>query len=88
VSAYEKLHENHLRENRPKMYQELMESGQLKNYLSDVAERARNLRHNLLQSGLQDLEAQEFVNEILFPPSEKDQPVIGQDDSESAGIND
>jgi hypothetical protein len=70
----------HLKEHRPKMYRELLRSGQLeataarmwKEFVDQLYEltTVQKLPHN---------QAMEMCRELAFPPSERDQPRLGED---------
>ena len=67
----------HLKENRPKMYGELEQSGQLDQYCLDAQERALDVLEQALKRELAYDQAQELVNEEAFLPAESDLPELG-----------
>jgi hypothetical protein len=61
----------HWKEHRPKLYAELLASGELEASLQDAAERTHRELSELEDSGLTFHEAWELVGEnYLFPPEE------------------
>jgi len=67
----------HLRKFRPKIYQQLKESGELQDYLLDLQDRAMGQLGQMIENGALYHEAKEIVNQMLFPPSEEEEPVLG-----------
>jgi hypothetical protein len=49
MPTYRQLHEEQLRQNRPAMYRELDQSGQLRAYLDEMAKSAHSLRERLIR---------------------------------------
>jgi hypothetical protein len=73
---------NHLKEHRPKMYQELVRTGQLEATVRRMWEEHTDLLHELtVNRKLPYDQAMELARETAFPPSEKDQPRLGENPS-------
>lgn len=72
---------DHWKKYRPRMYQQLEQSGQLENALQNAVERAKNQYvESVYNGGMDSLEAQsEAKRQHLFLPSEKDMPSLGED---------
>ena len=72
----------HLKKHRPKMYRQLSESGELNDYLIDLQDRATSQLGEMIKNGAMYHEAKEVVNQMLFPPSEEEEPILGCSDCE------
>ena len=90
LSAPEQKVANHLKENRPEMYQDLVKAGSLEatvrrmweEYTYQLAETITSLVVNQGLSRSQAYnQAEELCRELAFPPSESDQPRLGEDPS-------
>ena len=69
----------HLKEHRPKMYRELVQSGQLEATAKRMwEERTDQWRDLVVNHGLAADQAEELVREVAFPPDERDQPHLGE----------
>ncbi len=73
---------DHLKEFRPAMYQALVKSGQLeataRKMWADYTDQLYNLT---VEKKLPRNQAEELVRDVAFPPSEEDQPRLGEDPS-------
>src|ERR1035441_1111283 len=73
---------DHLKEFRPKMYRELVKSGQLEATARRMWEEYTSQLHELaVNQKLPYNQAEELARELAFPPSEQDQPHLGEDPS-------
>jgi len=69
---------DHLKEHRPKMFQELKDQGTLNQY---VLERQNSLSNSLTaleHQGLQPHEAEEMLRDQIYLPSVEDLPNLGE----------
>lgn len=72
------LAEEHLKENRPKMYQALKQNGSLEDYLKSLQEKASQELDQHLLNGLQHHEAWDLVtSHYVYVPSEDEEAVLG-----------
>ena len=78
LSIREQQVANHLKAHRPKMYAELLKSGQLEAEAKRMWEEYTDELASLVQKGLPYNQAQELSRERAFPPSESDQPHLGE----------
>ena len=70
---------NHLRQHRPKMYHELVKSGPLESTARRMwAEYTDQLHDLTVNKHLPYNQAEELVREVAYPPSEQDQPHLGE----------
>lgn len=69
---------DHLKEHRPKMFQELKKQGILKQTVEAMQNQAKERMMNLEEGGLQHHEAWEIVKEDVLLPSEEDVPNLGE----------
>jgi hypothetical protein len=67
----------HLKENRPKMYQQLKESGRLEKYLMSVQKEVSKEIAQRMDNGAQWHEAWEYARQRIYIPSEDEEPIIG-----------
>jgi hypothetical protein len=91
MSVREKAVADHLMANRPKMYQQLVRSGSLEatarqmweDYTDQLQKTLQELKEKHPTVPYSDLynQAVELCREIAFPPSEQDQPHLGEDPS-------
>lgn len=72
-----KMHD-HLKKYRPQMFQALKDAGDLTTYFQDLQQRMGERLDALENQGLANHEAMELLREEMFPPSEEDQPILGQ----------
>lgn len=72
-----KMHD-HLKQFRPRMFQELKNDGSLNQYLSNLQETIGAQLDDLEDSGLAHHEALEMVRDQMYPPAESDQPTLGK----------
>lgn len=73
---------NHLKEYRPKEYQELVKAGKLEATVRQMWEDYTDQLHNLtVIQGLPYNQATEKLRELIYPQSEKEQPHLGEDQS-------
>ncbi|UCH23041.1 MAG: TnpV protein [Deltaproteobacteria bacterium] len=68
---------DHLKENRPKLYRHLKRKGQLEKYCLDVQNRVEDQIERLMKKGLQYHEAWLIASEVIYVPSEDEQPILG-----------
>lgn len=68
----------HLQQYRPKQYQNLQETGKLKEYVLNAQTQAEEGLNSLEESGLRPDEAMEIMKEQIFPPSEEDLPNLNE----------
>lgn len=65
---------------RPKMYQELVKTGQLESRANKAAEQTRDALADLISQGVPYDQAWESVREMwIYLPSEEDVPNLGED---------
>lgn len=77
-TAIGQLAKEHLKENRPKMFQALKENGGLEAYLQSLQQAASQELDDLLMKGLQHHEAMEIVtSRYVYVPSEDEEAVLG-----------
>jgi hypothetical protein len=80
LSSREQEVADHLKACRPKMYWELVKSGKLEETAHQMWEEYTNQLATLVsEKGLPYNQAQELCQEIAFPPTEQDQPHLGED---------
>ena len=79
MSVRERSVAEHLKEHRPKMYAELVGSVKLEATAHQMWEEYTNQLANLVDNKVPYNQAQELCREIAFPPSEQDQPHLGED---------
>ena len=72
-----KIHD-HLKEHRPKMFQDLKRQGTLKQYVLDQQKAAGDSLMFLEHQGLYPHEAMEILRDQIYPPSEEDVPNLGE----------
>jgi hypothetical protein len=79
MSSREQAVADHLKQFRPKMYRDLVKSHNLeltaKKMWSDYTDQLYELT---VMQKLPHNQAEELVREVAFPPSEKDQPELGE----------
>ena len=70
---YGVLLEQHLKEERPKLYKEWKDSGYLEEFLYKRAIKAYDQLSNLMKSGLNPIEAEEMIwGELMTLPEEEE----------------
>lgn len=69
---------DHLKEHRPKMFQELKKQGILKQTVEAMQNQAKERMMNLEEGGLQHHEAWEIVKDDVLLPNEEDVPNLGE----------
>jgi hypothetical protein len=69
---------NHWKEHRPKEYQALKASGELLPHVYALQERGLKLRAKGVEDGLHPSQIEELVGQEVFPPSEEEQPLLGE----------
>ena len=64
---------NHLRRFKPKLVQHLKSQGpeKLDQYVKELVQQGNERHARLRKQGLNQIEADELVNDLLFPPGEK-----------------
>lgn len=71
----------HWEEFRPKDVRDLRQAGKLYQHVRDLQDRGRLLLGNLRLQGFNQVEANELLAELVYPPSEKDMSVLGESES-------
>jgi hypothetical protein len=79
LNPLEKKVLRHLRRFRPKESRAMDQKGQLLPHILHLQEWVQDQLPLLQSQGLNEVEAWEVLNERLFPPSEKDVPILGED---------
>jgi hypothetical protein len=69
---------DHLKENRPRMYADLVRAGRLEAVVKRMHQEAGEEYASLILKGVPPNQAQEMSQEREFLPSEKDQPHLGE----------
>lgn len=69
---------DHLKEHRPKMFQDLKNQGNLNQYVLDQQNKAVENLSDLQDRGYQPHEAMEMLRDQIFPPTEEDVPILGE----------
>jgi hypothetical protein len=69
---------DHLKEHRPRMYAELVKSGRLEATAKRMWSEYTDQYADLIEKGLAPNQAEELSRELAFPPSESDQPHLGE----------
>jgi hypothetical protein len=79
LNVWERNVAAHLKQHRPKMYRELMRSGQLEATCRKMWEEYTNQLADLVSNqGLPYNQAEELAQPLAFPQSESDQPLLGE----------
>ena len=65
-------------EHRPKDTEQLRQAGKLHQHCLDLQDRGRDLLLRSQIAGLNEFEARELLAELVFPPSEQEQPNLGE----------
>ncbi len=69
---------DHLKEHRPKMFQDLKSQGRLLSTVERMQNQAKERMMNLEDSGLKHHEAWEIVKDDVLLPTEEDVPNLGE----------
>lgn len=69
---------DHLKQYRPKMFQQLRAEGRLNRCVLDQQTQADARLTFLEQQGMYPHEAMEMIRDQIFPPSEEDVPTLGE----------
>lgn len=69
---------DHLKEHRPKMFQDLKSPGRLMSTVERMQNQAKERMFNLEDSGLHHDQAWEIVKDDVLLPTEEDVPSLGQ----------
>lgn len=72
-----KIH-NHLKEHRPKMFQDLQSQGLLNQYVLDQQNKADRGLSTLEDQGYYPHEAMEILRDQIYLPTEEDVPNLGE----------
>jgi hypothetical protein len=78
MSRWERPFEENLRIDRPNLYWKLKESGQLKEYLTEIGNQAMQTYIQLARRGMNPFEAESEAIRTYLLPSEEDQPNLGE----------
>jgi hypothetical protein len=71
----------HWEEFRPKDVRDMRKAGHLYEIMKDLEDRGRRLLVDLQLQGFNQIEANELLAELVYPPSEEDMPVPGESES-------
>lgn len=65
--------ERYYREHRPKAYQRMLDSGELKGFLERKQEWGRSIRDEMTDADAEEFQISEVIRDTLFPPSEEEE---------------
>jgi hypothetical protein len=81
--SWASLYKANLKENRPQMYRELVESGEMEKVAKEQDRKAGELYGTMIEKGSRVDEAREVaLKEYILLPSEEDQPRLGESQEE------
>jgi intracellular sulfur oxidation DsrE/DsrF family protein len=78
LSALGQNIKNHYKKFRPKVYRQLVREGKAAEFFQRKEDQAAELGELLWKQGLAPDQIRELIRDQFFPPSEEDQPKIGE----------